>query len=317
MELEPINLPSLILALVWPTIAVIALVFFRRPLGELVGIMGQRIQKVSIGTLSLELAATSELKLAALDDEIRKLDVTPNVQSGASSLSGLMAQLRQGRKHDYIVIDLGSDAAPRWLTSRLYLLVFLIMRIDRPKCLVFVETAGNVRGRFVGTAAPEGVRWALAHTYAWLETKCASAYASLGELQFDAESGTLPEWQSSQLIRNFLESIRARPAAGQVLDESLPAPSGWIPLGDGSVEHAKWLDGARVERLLGSDLTTSCVVLLPNQAINELTCAVLRAPGRFIAVVDADGKFLNLIDRAAVLENLAAAFVKNSRADSK
>ena len=311
MELEPINLPALILALLWPAIAIVALVLFRRPLGEVVGILGQRIQKISIGTLSLELAATSELKLAALDDEIRKLDATPNVQSAASSLSGLMAQLRQGRKHDYIVIDLGSEAAPRWLTSRLYLLVFLIMRIDRPKCLVFVETSGNVRGRFIGTAAPEDVRWALAHTYTWLETACASAYASLGELQFDAVSGTLSEYQSSKLIQLFLLKVRATPVSSESPGVNAPVEAGWIELADGSLEHAKWLDSGRLERVLGNDLTTSCVVRFPNHAISELSGVVLREPGRFVAVVDTDRKFLNLIDRASVLENLAAEFVKN------
>jgi hypothetical protein len=317
MELEPVNLLAPILALLWPAIAVVALVLFRRPLVELVGILGQRLQKISIGTLALELAAISELKLTALDTEVRKLDAAPSMQSGASSLFGLMAQPRQGHKHDYVVIDQGLETAPRWLTSRLYLLAFLITRIDGPKCLVFIETTGNVRGRFVETAAPEQVRWALTRTYSWLETACAAAYAGLGPLQFEPESGALPEWQSSQLIQNFLSNIRATPAPSEFQSTSAPIEAGWIELGDGSLEHAKWLDGGRVERLLGSDLTTSCVVQFPNHAISELTGVVLREPGRYVAVADTDRKFLNFIDRETVLENLAAEFVKNSRLDSK
>ena len=128
-------------------------------------------------------------------------------------------------QHDYIVIDLGSEASPRWLTSRLYLLALLITLINKPLCLVFVETASGVRKRFVGLSSPDRVRWALARSYPWLESAAAAACAILAGLQcaavdmpqlpptatfqFDPTTGFLPDFQVGQLVQQFLVFIRA------------------------------------------------------------------------------------------------------------
>lgn len=75
-------------------------------------------------------------------------------------------------------------------------------------------------------------------------------------------------------------------------------------------EHAKWLDGARIERLLGSDLSTSYVTLLPNKTVNDLADVVMSQSGRFVAVVDSDKAFRGLIDRSAVLEDFTSEFMR-------
>jgi hypothetical protein len=281
MTIQPIDLPSLLRAIVWPLLAVFALVIFRRPVGDLVTMLGQRIHKFSFGGLSLELAEVSEMKTPTLETEIRQLDAGLIPQSGSSAISQLLTQLRSDHRHDYIVLDLGSESSPRWLTSRVYLLALLITLIDRPICMVFVETAGGVRKRFIGTAAPDRVRWALARHYSWLELASAAAYAVLGgaycstsllqlnpvsTFQFDAASGSLAEWQVTQLIQQFLANIRAPqpvPAAANADADQ------WIPLSDGMAEHAKWLD--------------------------------------------ADRSFRCLVDRIAALESLAKAFLRHGR----
>jgi CBS-domain-containing membrane protein len=86
-------------------------------------------------------------------------------------------------------------------------------------------------------------------------------------------------------------------------------------LADGIYEHAKWLDGARIERLLGNHLSSSHVVLLPDTTVNDLVIPVLQQKGDYLAVVDPDRTFRGLIDRAAVLESLASEYVR--QADSK
>jgi hypothetical protein len=66
------------------------------------------------------------------------------------------------------------------LTSRLYLLIFLIILLDRPIYLVFQESAGQLRQQYVGTASASSVRWALACRYGWFESGMAAAYAICG-----------------------------------------------------------------------------------------------------------------------------------------
>jgi hypothetical protein len=322
MTIQPIDLPALFRALIWPLIAIVALIVLRSPLGDLVKILGQRIHKFSFGGLSLELAEVREVKTQTLETEIRQLDAGVVPQSGSTAIAGLLTQLQSGRQHDYIVLDLGSEASPRWLTSRLYLLALLITLIDRPIRMVFVETAGGVRRRFIGAAAPNHVRWALARRYGWFETASAAAYATLGgaycsantltinpisSFQFDPTTGRLAEWQLTQLMQAFLQGIRGpQPVQANAEAEQ------WVPLNDGLSEHAKWVDGARIERLLGTDLNGSSVVLMPNQNVSDLSDAVLRQQGRFVPVVDSDRSFHCLVDRSATLEGLAKGFLKQT-----
>src|SRR5260370_34442705 len=178
MKIQPIDLPSLLKAISWPAMTAIALAVFRRPLATLISVLGQKVSKFSIGKFSIEMAQVQEMKPSTMDTEIRQLEAGLIPQSGNTALTALVNELQSGGKHDYVVIDFGSESAPRWLTSRLYLLCFLITLINRQLCMVFVETVGSVRKKLIGIASPEQVRWALAYKYGWLETAATAAYAN-------------------------------------------------------------------------------------------------------------------------------------------
>jgi hypothetical protein len=85
--------------------------------------LGKQTRKLSFGRFSLELAEVSEMKPRSLDAEIRELEAGARPQSGPLDL---LAQMREQATNDYIVIDLGSESAPRWLSSRLYLFANLL-----------------------------------------------------------------------------------------------------------------------------------------------------------------------------------------------
>lgn len=228
MNIQPLDLPALLGAVTWPLVAVVAFIVFRRPLIELVGVLGQRARKFSFGGVSLELA---EMKPPpTLDTEIRQLAASSVPQSGVTGITNLLNQLKYGGPQDYIVIDLGSEKPRRWLTSRLYVLALLITLLDLPLYLVFVETVGSTRKRFVGFASPARVRWALARNYGWLEAGAAGAYAvTLGTLQcvppgtlqlisaanfqFDSQTGPLSDFHLSQFLPQFLQLVRLQPSA--------------------------------------------------------------------------------------------------------
>src|ERR1035441_7054782 len=118
LNIQAIDLPSLLRAVTWPVLAVVALAVFRRPLGEMVKVLGQRAHKFSISKFSLELTEISEKRPQTLDTEIRQLEAWLLPQSGSNALLSLLNQLQCGEQHDYIMIDLGSESSPRWLTSR-------------------------------------------------------------------------------------------------------------------------------------------------------------------------------------------------------
>jgi hypothetical protein len=108
-----------------------------------------------------------------------------------------------------------------------------------------------------------------------------------------------------ELVQQFLVFIRLPIAAETAVD-----PDEWVTLTGQFCEHGKCLDGARVERLLGSDLGGSKGVLLPNKTVNDLADAVLSQQGRFVAIVEPDKTFRSLVDRSALLEGLAREVLK-------
>jgi hypothetical protein len=327
MIIQPVDLPSLLRAALWPVVGGIAIIIFRQQVIDLVKLLSERINKFSFGGVSLELAVLPEMRSAALEIEVRQLNAAPQIQSGVQSISGIFDELQRREDRGYIVVDLGSEAAPRWLTSRLYMLAFLITLIDRPIPLVFVETVGELRKRFVGAASANSMRWALARRYSWLESAMAAAYAVAGgtfcapnavmqvpgvsSFQFDPATGHLASANVSQLMQNFLANIR-------VLTPGPPAQAAdereWIALSNGMVEHSRWLNGRRIERLLGQDLSASSVVLAPNQSVDSLDEVIIAQQGASVAILEMDRSFRTLVDRCATLDSLGSAFLKQRRA---
>ena len=309
MSIQPLDIPALLRAITWPLIVVTAFAIFRRPLANLVSLVGQKISKLSFGKFSIEMAQVPEMKPQAMDAEIRELDAGSTPQSGTTGLTALVNELQSGGKRDYVVIDFGSDSAPRWLSSRLYLLCFLVTLINRQLCLVFVETVGSVRKKFVGICSPTSARWALANKFSWFEWAAVLSYSqSLGYPTpgFRDPGGIL--WTTIPIIiQQFLQSIRATvlPAGEQ--------PSEWVSMQkQQTFEHASWLNGPQIESLLGTDLSTAHVTLPPNSTINDLTRPVLAQQGRFVAIVDQNQVLLSLVDRQEVLDKIAQEFLNQS-----
>jgi hypothetical protein len=309
MHIQPLDIPALLRAITWPLIVVTAFAIFRRPLANLISLVGQKVSKLQFGKFSIEMAQVPEMKPQAMDADIRELEAGFTPQSGTTGLTALVNELQSGGKRDYVVIDFGSETTPRWLSSRLYLLSFLIMLINRQLCLVFVETVGNVRKKFVGISSPTSIRWSLANKFSWFEWAAVLAYSQfLGYPPpgFRDPGGIL--WVTiPNIIQQFLQNIRgtAIPAGDQA--------SEWVSMQkQQTFEHARWLNGAQIEGLLGKELSTAHVTLPPNATLNDLTRPVLAEQGRFVAIVDQNQVLLSLIDRQEVLDNIAQEFLSQN-----
>jgi hypothetical protein len=300
-------LTELLGVVAWPLVVLIALWLLRPALGGLAESLSRHVKKVSFFDIEVELSTLPEFKPPPLITDIRELNRGPGMTSQPDNL---FAQIAERSASDYVIIDLGSPETPRWLTSRLYIFALMLGRMRGLQCFVFVETAAGVRKKFVGTATPGEVRWALTWRYPWLETTYAAAYGQLGSFAIDSIKGAIREPHATLLVQNFLESPSLKVSAASGLDASE-----WLETSTGAWEHAKWVDSARLDRVMDLALSSASVKASPDAPRDDLTRAILRRSGRFVALVDDAGVFQSLVDRAAVLEQLAAtATVQDSLA---
>lgn len=289
---------ELVKALAWPAVAAMALIGFRKSLHRLIEQLGQRAKKLSVFELSIELSTVPEFAPAWSGphlSDVRQLSPAEEFSSGAMVL---FEQIQSESASDYAVIDLG--AGQQWLTSRLFIFAIMLGRMRGLRCFVFVETAGEIRRRFLGTASPNDVRWALARRYQWLEAAFLKACAETGNLEIRSRHGAFEPWTATQVVNGFLREIQR---------DQLPdtEPEEWVALGKRQLwERARWLDGARCERVLSGVILDSWVQDSPDALAIERVRAVLRRPGPVVAVVDEARRFKSLVDRRALLEQAAA-----------
>ena len=304
------NSLQLINVLVWPTVVVIVLIVFRKPLADfLLGIAG-RVTKFSITqffAVELSLPDVSSLKFADLEGTYSKQ--IPSGEVGSDSLRELLQAIEKDKVKalDYVVVDL--DAEQKWLTSRLFIFTLILKRMRGLRCVVFQGTRCNVPQSFVGIALADEVRWELARQYPWLEVIYNKAYTtakSLMPVQTQSKRGELTIEIAAELVGAFAHDDDMRKDK-----TSSPDPSEWVCVEKGAYsywEHAKWIDEACLKNDLGGALRTSEEVWyedsLDTSKVRRAQ-ALLRRKGPFVALIDGERIFRGLVDREALLEEVA------------
>jgi hypothetical protein len=234
----------------------------------------------------------------------------------------MFAQLNLEAPAPYLAVDLGTGR--EWLTSRLFIFAILLRAMRQTRVLVFVETAGEVRGRFVGLAACERVRWSLAHAYPWLERAFARAYNDAIPLPSPAgeepafvvdNRGRLQQEVAHRIATNFVFAVQEGPPA--VTTQS--PPENWVVEqrpGGVFAEHATWLSGADLEKLLGDALDRFAYVRedAPGAPAERARAALRVRDEDLVALVDEQHRFRELIvDRREALEALAMDAIRSER----
>ncbi len=294
--------------LAWPLVALILVLALRPALTA--ALERGTLQKVGIGPVSLEFAAATEYKPTAQAAPLIDAAAGPAIPSYMASI---VSEL-EGPTVDYVAIDLGPGE--RWLTSRLYIFGQLVRRMRGAKAFLFLHTV-NPERVFLGSADITTTLGALAQRYPHLEAAFAGAYAQWCEPAETAPptppgapnpyaivspDGRLPQLAIEPITSDYIRRLQAPP----------PSPtSGWVQIGTegpGSPriwEHAEWLTGQQVDRLLGAALNTSRVDRSATLTTEDQVKAIVAAVGDFVAVVDADRRFERLIDRRKVLDAVA------------
>jgi hypothetical protein len=317
-----------IAALLWPLAVAAILVLYRKEIPELLKSLLKKVSKFEVGGISIELAATKafvpNFSAGALD--LRKEGQSTKVND--STAKNFLSQLREGGSGDHAVADLGGG--DHWLTSRLYIMAIVYSRMKGIKAFVFVETAGHsaVRKRFVCWAESDAIRWALARRFPWLEEAYAQAYWNLlsqllptkrvvvsndGRLGLDSSPDDVGP--SLDLVTEFLRLIQTSPTPPPpfppgALPGSFPSePEEWILVdaAANTYEAGRWINGDLLESLLGADARMSYVRSseLRSKSPNKQLRIVLSFDGHFVPTTDDDRRFEHLLNRSAILEQVA------------
>src|SRR5438309_7526446 len=310
--------------LVWPLVALMALIALRKPLAAMLGDVGKRATKFSVWQFAVELSTVPELAPAwnvPYAGDVRQLT---NAAVFDSATTTLFEQLASTGASDYITVDLGSG--DQWLTSRLYIFAVMLRRLRGLRCIVFTATVGEVRGSFVGWAEPTDVRWMLAMKYPWFETAYAHALATV-EPGIMSHEGGMVNYVANRVVREFLAQIQALgpavpepsanlvPAASQA--GSAAAPADWISLPRASpaepqgMEHAAWITARLLEQVIGPRDTDNAFADSPDITPEKRAQAIARREGPFVALVNPTGRFKGLVDRQALLESIATGYAQS------
>lgn len=294
-------------ALAWPLVGTAALILLRKPLVELVGQVAKRARSLSVFDVSIELATLPELQppWSAGNVDVRRLSPSLIFDSASQTL---FQEILKPARADYAIVDLASGDA--WLTSRLYIFAMILGEITGLRAFVFLETASGSRKRFLGVATPGDVRRALGARYPWLEEASARAWADqypaapqpeiAGVSRFSNQATTFSPaepWRVTAFVRQYVENLQRHtpppPLEAESHLEIGTAPQTW--------ERAHWIDGRRLENDLDAILSNARVDESPDAPRGRVTEAVLRRSAPFVALVDADQRFVGLVDRCALL----------------
>jgi hypothetical protein len=324
-----LDVAVLLHALIWPLVLLVIFLTYRKQIPTLVKAIARRVSKLEFGGVSIELAKAKafapDWSEAAGGLDLRRKAVALEIND--SYTGTFRAQLMEEGTWEYAEINLG--AGQEWLTSRLFIMAIVFARMKGIKCLVFVQTSGNVQRRFVCWAEPEKVRWALAKRFPWLEEAYSAAYSAVinfpdvapqnlpnvlpimqagvivsNEGRLGSEANAADPWPSIALIQQFVARIQSPP--GQHPGDS----ANWVFIASTAQpceEHARWIGSLDLEDLLGTDCHKAQVdssALRANDTTKHLQ-KILAVPERFVAVTGADLRFEYLIDRRVIQEQVA------------
>ena len=294
----------------WVLFVLAVVLIFRKPLSHFLRNLPGSISKLEIAGLKLEFAQQPQLQLEPGATEFGQL-----TKEDAASVSYIQPLIQEIKKppapHSYITINLGNGH--KWLTSRLFIFALMFRQMRGLTCFVFVDNSQGVRDRYLGASSTETVRWALAMRYPWLEDAYVKAYnevippqqpqptpfiaSASGKLEIAAGRDL-----AADLITKYVEKLRR-----DIPPNPAPDRQQWTPVKSSKPqpqeEHAVWIDNSRLLEDLGENLWD---YYLPDFLDwKTKVSAITNTKEPFIALTAPSGRFISLLERTSVLENLA------------
>jgi hypothetical protein len=305
--------------LVWPLVAMIALVIFRRPIGRALVGLSNRATKLDLRVVSLELAPALTRPQWQFDDvDFRHLTSDRVFDSHSYSL---FAQLQRNGGADVAIIDLG--AGKDWLTSRLYLFSALLEELQGVRCLVFLADSDAGPARVLGLASPQSVRKALKDHEPWLGQTYVAAYArhrgailrqtseeprdlfGAWATDIDLSPGGDIEIPQAQAIAETFVRLNQRKTTP-------PDTNAWRrfrfvdPGGSTEIrwEHTQWIRPKRLPRALALTIGSGSVVAIdPESPLSDRNRRVMLQERQFVALTETNGTLRGVVDRISLVDD--------------
>jgi len=289
---------ALAAAVAWPVAAVLLVALLRDALSQFLSSFASRLNKVSLFKVEFELAGLPEASGWA-GPSIERVRTPAARPFDSDSVQALFAELEDDKPADYALLDLG--AGDQWLSSRLYLFAAILGRVASLPWLVFVSSSVHQLRRHVGIARPEAVERALADRYPHLRVAFEKPYFTQfpqlpSALPVDSQQARIHRRHGArEIVRQFLQELQSPVATGG---------SDWVQLRPDTYENAEWLTAGDLSIILGEALYRESIVHTPS-APQQLARAIATATGEMVAVVDASGSFVKVVDRNEFLNVLA------------
>jgi hypothetical protein len=324
---------ALFTGLAWPAVVGVIAWWYRDSLSKFIAELPRNIKsfKVAGVEIQLEEAKSVPLSIGGGAVDLRHAGRASDVND--STQASFFRQIQDPTRTDYVVVDLGVGS--EWLSSRLYILSVILRRMRGLRAIVFVQTDGTMRRKFIGVCECEATRWRLAEKWPRFESALAAAelnvwghpydvpgtiivgvppgqvqipgFVENGPIRISNEEGRLVGWGDSpepaaNLLRSFLNAIQ-RPAP-------IPIPSDdWQELETTPkvAEYAVWLTGSLVDQVLVDSLEKRSVRLQDYQGWSDQVRirAFVEHSGDWVAVTREGGAFDRLINRSEIVERMA------------
>ena len=310
-----LDMAAVLGVVVWPLILFWLVRPYRGRLPALLDRIVNRVQKVEVAGVSVELAVAKPIvpdwTAAPGGPDLRHAATA--AQLNDSDAATFRSQLMDDRDADYALLNLGSGES--WLTSRLFIMAILFGQMKGIDCFVFVERNRTSRKQYVGWADPNRIRWRLAQHYPWLEQAYAVAYSHVMSMKqpkmvvvsHDGRIGASDDhWNAKpriDLLNAFLVEVQR--AAPDPQDDA----RSWVQIQANQLtyEHASWIGVDDLDEMLDDDLHSETASLRDVRAKGSDVGlrAILSVPAHYVAVVGDAERFEYLIDRARLLEQMA------------
>jgi hypothetical protein len=215
--------------------------------------------------------------------------------SGRKALSEVV----RGPDAEYAVINLGQG--DQWLASRLLIFTVVMQQLRQVQCIVVIAAAGtDTRERLIGLVSADDVRRQLTWQYPWLDVALFRAWENVSTANAATSAGAtrvarLSPDLAEQLYTEYVSLLRAGVPGTDAAE--------WRELQIGDWEHSRLLTGDTLVTVLGGSLDKR--VVQRSRSRSRQLAEVLSIEAQYVAVVDGDHRFVSLIDRQALLEELA------------
>ncbi len=309
-------------AVLWPLVILLIALIYRRSIGAVLAKLLGNLKSFSIAGVSVELAASPTLPAFSNSGLIDIRHSGTEFDVSDSTLAAFFTQIRSQSPLEFIVVNLGTGG--EWLSSRLFILVVILMRMRGVRDVVFVDQDGKRAGHFVGVCSCEAIRWRLAQAFpryeaalaageqrAWYGTDPPSGPIRNGNFIADDNGAFGIPDQAAELLKGFLAAVQNPVLPPPVypiepwaeLTRTPPLQAGQLP---SFFELATWINTAEVERLFEGALDVISFSVNEFEIANTETRKrlIVEHQGAWLALTRDQGRFYALVNRAKTLESL-------------